>query len=303
MNNLWVLIAVSTLRMGGALILTTTGAIYSTRVGVSDIACEGVMIGGAFFGAVGAYYAQNPWIGLLCGLCAGVIFALLHGVLHITYRVNASISGVCVNLLSAALAPLLLKLIWGNESMSPMVPAFSSINLPVLNKLGILGMMLNAQNIMLYIALAIVFLSWVFIFRTKIGLRMRMVGENPVAAATVGINTVRFKYFGVAMCGVFAGLGGAYLSLGQLNLFVVGMTAGKGYIAMVINAFSGYNPLGGVLGSLFFSFFESLRSSIQSTAISPYFLEMLPYVMTLIVIVFTTKYSRRPAGMGKHYDG
>lgn len=237
------LLIAATLRMAIPYILATTGGTYSVRVGITDLGCEGMMIGGAFFGVIGSYYSGSPWVGLLCGMLAGVCFALMNGVLHITFKVNPAISGVCVNLLSTALAPLLLKLIWDNESMSPLVNNFSNFGNTWLARIPVLGEVLKTQNILFFITLGVVLVAWVFMFKTKFGLRMRMVGENPVAASTVGLNTVAYKYFGEVVCGALAGLAGVYLSLGQLNMFTEGMTAGRGYICMVINVISGYNPL------------------------------------------------------------
>ena len=141
------LLIAATLRMAIPYILATTGGTYSVRVGITDLGCEGMMIGGAFFGVIGSYYSGSPWVGLLCGMLAGVCFALMNGVLHITFKVNPAISGVCVNLLSTALAPLLLKLIWDNESMSPLVNNFSNFGNTWLARIPVLGEVLKTQNI------------------------------------------------------------------------------------------------------------------------------------------------------------
>ena len=297
-----VLLVAATLRMAVPYILATTGGTFSVRVGITDLGCEGMMIGGAFFGVIGSYYSGSPWIGMLCGILAGIVFALLNGLLHITFKVNPAISGVCVNLLSTALAPLLLKLIWNNESMSPIVNNFGNFADTWLAELPVVGEILATQNILLFITLAIVLIAWIFLFKTKYGLRMRMVGEAPVAASTVGLNAIRYKYIGEILCGALAGLGGVYLSLGQLNMFTEGMTAGRGYICMVINVISGYNPLGTIAGGIFFAFFEALRTVIQNAAINANFLMMIPYIMTLIVIVISARRILPPAGMGKPPD-
>lgn len=297
-----VLLIAATLRMAVPYVLATTGGAFSVRVGITDLGCEGMMIGGAFFAVIGSYYSGSPWVGMLCGILAGILFALLNGLLHITFKVNPAISGVCVNLLSTALAPLLLKLVFDNESMSPIVNNFGNYSDSWLAGLPIVGEILKTQNVMFFIMLAVVLVAWVFMFKTKYGLRMRMVGENPAAASTVGLNTTGYKYMGEAVCGALAGLGGVYLSLGQLNMFTEGMTAGRGYICMVINVISGYNPLRTVLGGAFFAFFEALRTVIQNAEINANFLMMIPYIMTLLVIILSARRSLPPAGMGKHHD-
>ena len=159
-----VLLIAATLRMAIPYILATTGGTFSVRVGITDLGCEGMMIGGAFFGVIGSYYTGSPWGGLVCGVLAGILFALLNGVLHITFRVNPAISGVCVNLLSTALAPLLLKLIWDNESMSPIVNNFGNFNGTFLAEIPVIGELLRTQNILFFITFGVVILAWVFMF-------------------------------------------------------------------------------------------------------------------------------------------
>lgn len=297
-----VLLFAATLRMAVPYILATTGGSFSVRVGITDLGCEGIMIGGAFFGVIGSYYSGSPWVGTLCGVLAGIAFALLNGLLHITFKVNPAISGVCVNLLSTALAPLLLKLIFDNESMSPIVNSFGNFNETWIADIPVLGEILKTQNILFFVMIVLVLIAWCFMFKTKFGLRMRMVGENPVAASTVGLNVVRYKYIGEIIFGAMGGLAGAYLSLGQLNMFTEGMTAGRGYICMVINVISRYNPLATFFGGAFFAFFEALRTAVQNAEINANFLMMIPYVMTLLVIVISARRCLPPAGMGKHHD-
>lgn len=297
-----VLLIAATLRMSIPYILASTGGAYSVRAGITDLGCEGMMIGGAFFGVMGSYFSGNPWIGLLCGMFAGMAFAMLNGVLHINFKVNPAISGVCINLLSTALAPLLIKLVWDNESMSPLVKGFKSFAGTWVEKIPVVGPILATQNIMFFLTLGLVVIAWGFLFKTKFGLRLRMVGEDPVAASTVGLNTKAYKFTGQLVCGAMSGLAGVYLSLAQLNLFTEGMTAGRGYICMVINVIAGYNPLGAIWGGCFFAFFEALRTVVQNAAINANFLMMIPYVMTLVAIVISARRVLPPAGMGKHHD-
>lgn len=291
----------STLRMAIPLVLASTGGAFSMRSGVSDLGCEGMMLAGSFFGVLGAYLTGNPWLGLLMGMVFGAIFSLLHAVMHITYRVNATISGMCVNLLGTAITPLLLTVVWGMNGKSVQVNGFTAINSQWLAKIPFIGEILAAQNILFYLTIIIVIIGWIFMFKTKKGIRMRMVGENPQAASTVGINVVAYKYFGVIVSGLLCGMAGAYLSLGQLNLFVEGMTAGRGYIAVVINAFGQYSPLGALFGSTFFAFFDSLQTIFQGV-LPTQLVMMMPYLLTLVVITFGVKRSKAPAGVGKYHN-
>ena len=291
----------SSLRSSVPLILAATGGTFSSRSGVSDLGLEGMMLFGAFFGVYGSYISGSAWVGLLFGAAFGAISAMLHAVMHITYRVNASISGMCVNLLATAATPLLLNSIFDMNGKSAQVAAFSRLNIDALEKIPFIGPILNSQTILFYLTIALVVLGWVFMYKTTPGLRMRMVGENPQAASTVGLKVNAYKYFGVAMSGIFAGLGGAYLSLSQMDMFVENMTDGRGYIAVVINAFGHYNPLGAMLGSIFFGFFDSLQTIFQSSLPSQLVM-MAPYLFTMLVIFFGMKRGKAPAGIGKYVD-
>lgn len=299
--NLIVTILSSSLRGSVPLILAATGGSFSNRAGVSDLGLEGMMLFGAFFGVYGSYISGSAWVGLLFGALFGVVISMLHAVMHITYRVNASISGMCVNLLATASTPLLLNAIFGSNGNSPQVQGFSKINIPALSSIPFIGPILNSQSALFYVTIVMVVIGWVFMYKTTLGLRMRMVSENPQAASTVGLKVTAYKYFGVAMSGLFAGMGGAYLSLSQMNLFVENMTSGRGYIAVVISSFGQYNPLGAMAGSLFFGFFDSLQTIFQSTLPSQLMM-MAPYLFTMLVIVFGVKRSKAPAGIGKHVE-
>ena len=294
-------ILASTLRSSVPLILASMGGCFSMRAGVSDLGLEGMMLAGSFFAVLGSWISGNAWIGLLTGILFGAVFSMLHAVMHISYKVNASISGMCVNLLASAVTPLLLNVIFGMSGKSVSVAAFAKPNWGILQKIPVIGRILGAQNILFFLTILLVIVSWIFLYKTTLGLRMRMVSENPQAASTVGLNVRIYKYFGVAMSGAFAGLGGAYLSLGQMNLFVEEMTSRRGYIAVVINAFGRYNPVGALGGSLFFGFFDSLQTIFQSILPSQLVM-MTPYVFTLLVITFGLKGGKAPAGVGKHVE-
>lgn len=291
----------STLRRMIPLLLASMGGTLSMRAGVVDLGLEGMMLSGAFFGVLGSHYSGNVWVGLLTGVGFGMIFALLHAVLHVSYRVNGSISGMVVNLLAIALTPLMLEEFYGLSGKSMAVANFESPKIQWLDQIPFIGPILGGQNILFYLSILLVMVAWVFLYRSKMGLRLRMVGENPEAASAVGLNVKGYKYFGVLMSGALAGLGGVYLSLGQMNLFVENMTAGRGYIAVVINAFGRYNPAGALLGSLLFGFFDALQTIFQSVLPSQLVM-MLPYVVTVLIILFGLKGGRSPAGTGKHVE-
>ncbi|OZV14108.1 branched-chain amino acid ABC transporter permease [Tissierella sp. P1] len=301
-SNILYVVIVSTIRMSVPMILASTGAAFSVRSGIMAMGCEGMMIAGAFFGVFGSFISGSPWIGILFGIVSGVLFSLLHGFLNVRYKVNQTLSGMSVNLLAAAIAPLILQIMWKSKGISPKVASFDKLEIGLLSKIPFIGTILAEQNILFYITILIVIVGWIYMFKTPQGLRMRMVGENPVAANTVGINVALYKYIGVMISGALCGLAGAYLSLAQLNMYVDGMTAGRGYIAMVIATFGKNNPLGALGASLFFGFFDSLQTIFQGSFIPSHIVRTLPYVLTMLVVVFGLKSSRNPAGLGKYHD-
>ncbi len=304
MDNLsrFIFIISSTIRMSVPLILVTLGATLQVRSGIMDLGCEGMMIAGAVFGVLGSYLTGSAWMGILFAMLFGALFSLVHVFLHVTYKVNPTISGMSVNLLASAIAPLLVMLVWGRQTLSDKVAAFNKIDLPILEKIPFLGTILNEQTIFFYLSLLLALLMWIILFRTKIGLRLRVVGENPKAANTIGINVVKYKYIGTLLGGALAGLGGAALSIGQLDMFIEGMTAGRGYIAIVINAFGRFHPFGAVFGSLFFGFFDSLQMVFQGMVIPSQILMMTPYFFTLLLVSFGLSKTSSPAGLNKHHD-
>lgn len=301
MQVLIISIIASSLRSSVPLILAATGGAFSNRAGVSDLGLEGMMLFGAFFAVWGSHVSGSAWIGCLCGAIFGVLISMLHAVMHITFRVNASISGMCVNLLATAVTPLIMRSVFNMNGKTPQVTGFSKVNPAWLQNIPIIGPILANQSILFYLTIILVVIGWFFLYKTTPGLRMRTVGESPQAASTVGLNVAGYKYFGVALSGAFSGLAGAYLSLSQMNLFVESMTNGRGYIAVVISSFGQYNPLGAMAGSLFFGFFDSLQTIFQSTLPSQLVM-MAPYLFTFVVIVFSTKKSKAPAGIGKFVE-
>jgi simple sugar transport system permease protein len=232
--------------------------------------------------------------------------ALLMGVLHIRYRVNATLAGMAVNLLGLALSALLLKLIWNVEGFSPAVRSFSTIastpSLAWMAGLPVIGRIVGEQSFFLFVCIFFIIVGWVFMYKTPYGLHLRMVGENPMAANSVGINTTRYKYLGVIVCGVLSGLAGTYLSVVGLNRYVVDMSAGRGFVALVINNLGGSNPFWSAMSALFYGFFDSMQFVFQGVDTPQQLLMMTPYVFILIVCLISAKRSRGPAGIGKFFD-
>lgn len=282
------IILISTVRMGIPLAIAAFGSIFCEKAGVISLILEGMMLAGAFAGVCGTFYCGNVWAGVLWGIAAGMLVGGIHAVLSIRYKVNQVISGVGLNLLTAAATTLAMQLLWGNRGNSPQVegiPKFTGI--------------LEGQSVMTFVTIVLAILSWWIIKRSKFGLRIAMVGENPEAARTLGLSVNALKYIGVLSCGALCGLAGSYLSLDHLNLFVREMTAGRGYIAYVAAILGRYHPIGVLLGAMAFGFFDVLQINLQGNGIPPQFFVVLPYVITLLVITFAVKNIRQPEGLGK----
>jgi ABC-type uncharacterized transport system permease subunit len=297
-----VLLLAATLRISPPIVLASIGGTYSERTGIINIGLEGMILMGAFAGVVGSHFLGNPWIGVLCAVLAGGALGLLHAVLCIQFKANQVVSGVGVNILALGLTTLLLQVIWGNRGASDPVPGIKSLSIPVIRDIPVLGDIIGNQNPLVYIMLAIVVVAWVVMFRTPFGLRIRAVGEHPEAADTVGIHVHRIQYMCVTVSGMLSGLGGAYLSLGWLNLFSQNMSAGRGFIALAANIFGKWNPAGGFGASLLFSFTDALQMQLQGIGIPIQFIQMIPYILTILVLASAVKRAVPPAAIGKHYE-
>ena len=292
----------ATLRISPPIVLASIGGAYSERSGIINIGLEGMILMGAFAGVVTTHYVGNPWVGVLAAVIAGGALGLLHAVLCIQFKANQVVSGVGVNILSLGLTTLLLQVIWGNRGASDSVTGLKPLHLPVIGDIPVVGDIIGNQNPLVYIMLVIVVVAWLVMFRTPLGLRIRAVGEHPEAADTVGIHVHKIQYMCVTVSGMLSGLGGAYLSLGWLNLFSQNMSAGRGFIALAANIFGKWNPAGTFGASLLFSFTDALQMKLQGVGIPIQFIQMIPYILTILVLASAVKRSVAPAAIGKHYE-
>ncbi len=291
----------SMLFMSIPLILAALGGVFSVRAGIMALGLESMILTGAFTAVVGSYFSGNAWIGLLCGILGGMFFGLCHGILSIRYKVNQVISGIGLNLLATASTTLLMQIIWGNKGSSASVSSIST-RLTFLKDVPILGDIFEKQSILLVITILLVVLGWILLFKTPFGLQLRMVGENPKAASSVGIPVKRMKYIGVLICGALAGMAGAYLSIDNLNLFVRDMSASRGYIAVAIAILARYNPLSVLVCGGLFGLCDAIQIYAQGYGIPAQLVQMIPYIVTLVVLTVGVKNIQPPAGVGKYED-
>lgn len=291
----------ATLRMAVPLAIASIGSVICERSGIINLGIEGMMLSGAFGAVVGAHYSSNAWIGVLTGILVGGIFGLIHALLCIKFRTNQSVSGVGINIFASGLTIVLCRAIWDSDGSSGTVEQVSNITIPGLNKIPLIGQLFDKQSPFLYITALIVFVSWYIMYKTNIGLRLRTIGDHPKAAATAGVNVTRYRYVCVILCGMLCGLAGAYLSVDQSNLFVKEMVAGRGFMALAATIFGGWNPAGSLLASLLFAFAQALRINV-SMALPQRILQMVPYVLTLLVLIVFRRRAQGPQAAGDIKD-
>ena len=266
------------------------GEIITQRSGVLNLGVEGMMIVGALSGFMGSYYSQSPWIGVLVAmLCAGLI-SLIHGFLCITLKSDQVISGITIVLLGIGLTSFI------GESMVGITGyGFEPLHIPLLSEIPFVGPVMFQYNILVYLAVLLVpLLSWL-LFKTRIGLEIIAVGENPATADTLGIPVDRIRYVCVFTGGMLAGLGGAFLSLAYTRIWVDQMTAGRGWIAIALVIFAAWKPKRALLGAYLFGGIEGLQLRLQTAGVgvSHHLLQMMPYAATILVLLFSARETAR----------
>ncbi|HKL12481.1 MAG TPA: ABC transporter permease [Halanaerobiales bacterium] len=302
LTNLGALLS-TTLRMATPLILASLGGMFSERSGVINIALEGIMLIGAFTAMVGSYYF-SPWTGVLLAIIVGMLVALVHAIASISFRADQIVSATAINIFATGITGFLLRLVFGEAGQSPSVQDVGTWTIPIINKIPFLKTVLGNQIPFVYIALILVAVSYWVLFKTPFGLRIRSVGEHPAAADSVGINVIKMRYIAVIMSGFFAGLAGASLSIGLLDLFVKNMSSGRGFIALAAMIFGKWTPHGAMLAALLFGFADALQMLGQTlglTFIPRQFLLMAPYIVTILALAGVVGRSTPPAADGEPY--
>lgn len=305
----------SAIRVTMPILLTALGAVYSERSGVVNIGLEGIMIMGTFFGAVGNYFFAQAFPGLVAGapdlapaagvlaaVAAGVLFALIHALVTVTFRVNQIISGVALNLLAAGLARFLNILLFTQSTQSPGVRGFTAIDIPLLRDIPRLAPLVRGISPMILLALALVIASQWVLLRTRFGLRLRAVGEYPLAADTLGVGVARMRYAGVLLSGALGGMAGAYLAIEQAHLYFEGMTQGRGYIALAAMIFGNWWPLGALGASALFGYFDALSLRVVRLPVPYQFISVLPHIVTIFVLAGFVRRAQMPAADGVPYS-
>ena len=310
----------STIRLATPLLLACLAGLFSERSGVFDIGLEGKMLVAAFAAASASYVTGNVWIGVLAGIGAALVFAAIHGLASITFRGNQLISGVAINFLASGLT-VVLGASWfklGGQT-PPLVGnmRFTDITLPFARPatenlsesgflVGFYSHVISGHSVLVYVALALVPVTWWVLYRTRFGLRLRAVGENPAAVDTAGVSVVRMRYTAVAITGVLCGLAGAYMSMGLSAGFLKEMTAGRGYIALAALIFAKWRPWYALVACLLFGLLDAVAIRFQTidlgvVVIPVQFTQALPYILTVIILAGFVGKAIPPRAGGEAY--
>ena len=299
----WSALFASMLRYATPLMFAAIGGMLSERSGVVNIGLEGMMLMGAFFGIMAADKLDSWILGLLVGVLSGGALALLHAIWSVHLRADQIISGFAVNFLALGLTGYLFIDIYGQEGTPTDIPSIPNVRLAFLDGIPFFGDIFGNLNLMIWIALLLVPLSWLLLFKTPLGLRIRAVGEHPRAADTVGIDVYRIRYGAVVASGMLAAAGGAFLSIGFVNSFNENMTAGRGFIALAAVIFGNWRPFGAAAACLLFGFSSALAQRLPEYSESAATLfQALPYVLTLIAVAGVIGRSVPPAADGRPYE-
>lgn len=276
----------SAIRLATPMLLAALGGLYSERSGVINIGLEGLMLAGAFTAATVTHYSQSPWVGMLAAILAGMGVAWLHAVACIRYRADQVVSGTAINILFLGVPALLSGALFESTGATPQIPKDQLLPLaPIV------------------LAFVLVPVTWWVLNRTPFGLRLRAVGENPEAADTAGVSVAGIRYAGVLISGALAAIGGAYLSTGQSSLFARNMTAGRGFIALAALIFGKWRPVQTMLACLLFGVADALSIQMQGVSRIPVqFIQIIPYVLTIVVLAGFIGHSRAPRALGLPYQ-
>jgi simple sugar transport system permease protein len=292
------------IRLATPILLAALGEVFAERAGVLKISIEGEMLVGALCGFLGAFYLKNLWLGLIIGMGSAALYSLIAGILSITLKVDQVITGITLNILALGLTSFFYRFILGKSFIPPSVPPLKVLPIPLLKAIPILGQILFTQNIIVYLTFfVLVPVSTFVLFKTTFGLNLRAVGEYPLAADTVGIRVYAIRYVCVVLGGLFAGLGGAFMTLAQLNMFTENLTAGRGFIALAAVIFGRWHPVGAMIATLLFGIADALQLRLQALGVNvPYqFLLMLPYLLTIIALVGVVKRTNAPSALAVPY--
>jgi ABC-type uncharacterized transport system permease subunit len=286
----------SILRLTTPILLAALAALITDRAGVMNIGLEGIMLCSALAGVVGSAYTQNAFLGLLFAMFIGSLLGVIMAYFALNLKTDIILTGIAINLFASGGTVFILYSICKDKGMSTSLASLTlpSISIPLIKDIPFLGTILSGHNFLTYIAFLSVLIIWALLYKTPLGLRIRVVGENPNAAESVGINVRKTQYYVLIISGILSSLGGAYMSMGYMDKFARDMVAGRGFIALAAEALGTGTPLGVMGSSLIFGTADALASNLQVLQVPVQFIQMIPYLLTIIgLIVFSVSKTRQ----------
>jgi ABC-type uncharacterized transport system permease subunit len=292
-------------RMAAPILYSALGELMSERSGVLNLGIEGMMTLGGFAGYLATYHTGSPWIGLLWAIIAGAAVSALMAVVVVLLKADQTIAGLTINIFASGVSLYLFRITFAGAETENVqtVATFSTLPVPVLSKIPLIGKVLFNQHLLTYLLIILVMLVYWFLYHTKYGLILRTIGDNPRAVDMKGVKVTRYQFLGVVFGGVMAGLGGSFLTLVTAGIYMPGIVAGRGWIALAIVILGNWKPVNIFLSALLFGFLDTFQLQVQGIGIHlPYqILVSLPYVLTIVVLVVGRTRSGAPMALGKPY--
>jgi general nucleoside transport system permease protein len=294
-------ILTSGIRLATPYLFAAIGETFGQLSGVLNLGVEGIMLMGAYAGFYTTYHTQNPWLGLLTAILVGGLMGLAMAFISVTLKAEQGISGIGVYLFGLGMSDLLFQTTLGTVET---VNGFQSIHIPLLSDIPVIGGIFFQQNLLVYFAFALVPIAWFILNKTTWGLMVKAVGQNPAAADALGVNVALVRYITVTTGGILSGIAGASLSIALLHVFQQNLTSGMGFIAVALVYFGGWSPGGVLLGSLLFSSVNALQLWVQTLGINipSDFATMMPYVLTILVLIFAVRKVNQPTALTKIFE-
>lgn len=303
--GLIVSILATAVRMGTILLLGAVGELVAERSGVLNLSVEGMMLTGAFAGFLGAFYTESLWFGVFTAALGGIVISAVFGLLAVIFQIDQTVSGLSVNIFSGGLTFYLYRTLFpdvGGQNIPSLAP-FSVVHIPYLSDIPIIGRIFFQQYALTYIAFFMLLIVAFYLYRTKSGLILRTLGENPRAVDMKGINVTLYRFAAVLFGGMMAGLAGAFITLASVGIFVADITAGRGWLAIAIVIFGDWKPSRILWASLFFGLIDAGQMQIQALGVDlPFQLFLaMPYLLTIVAVFLGRKKSGAPIALGVHY--
>lgn len=277
----------SVLRVTTPIIFAAMAALITNKAGVMNIALEAIMLFGAFFGTVVSAWTQNAFFGVLAAIGAGIILSMLMAFFAFRMKADLILTGIALNTFASGSTVFLMYMVCNDKTSTSGLPSCNvpSIDLPLIKSIPVIGEMISGHNLLTYLAFFSVIVVWILIYKTPLGLRIRAVGENAHAAESVGIKVMNVQFIALFLSGIFAGLGGAFMSMGYLSFFSRDMIAGRGFIALAAQNMGGAAPLGTLIASIIFGIADALSNMLQTLNVPAELVQMQPYLLTIIGLV------------------